>query len=101
MSALSHRTEQIIEHYITPDARATMRGRLEGECGIEALGCPGWTPEEMERIWFAVLKLGMKNDSAFESAITLAKTDWRDLLMAAGFGEDLEAHNKWWQSCVC
>jgi hypothetical protein len=48
----------------------------------------------MERIRFAVLKLGVKSASAFESAMLLAKTDWRDLLMEAGFGEDLEAHNK-------
>lgn len=101
MSALSPRTEQIIEHLIKPDARAKVRERLESECGTETLGCTGWSPEEMERIRFAVLKLGLKTDSAFESAILLAKTDWRDLLMEAGFGEDLEAHNNWWQSSVC
>ena len=101
MSALSPRTEQIIEHLIKPNARVKVRERLESECGTEALGCAGWTPEEMERIRFAVLKLGAKTDSAFDSAILLAKTDWRDLLMAAGFGEDLEAHNRWWQSSVC
>ena len=101
MSTLSHRTEKLIVHLFSPDARTAVHGRLESECGTEALGCPGWTPEEMERIRFAVLKLGVKDESSFESAITLATTDWRDLLMAAGFGKDLEAHNKWWQSCVC
>ena len=101
MSAFSPRTEQIIEHLIKPGARLKVRERLESECGTETLGSTGWSPEEMERIRFAVLKLGAKSDSAFDSAILLAKTDWRDLLMAADFGEDLEAHNKWWQSCVC
>jgi len=28
-------------------------------------------------------------------AIELAKADWRDLLMAAGFGEDVRAHEFW------
>lgn len=101
MSALSPRTDQIIEHLAKPDARAKMRERLETECGTEALSCAGWTPEEMERIRFAILKLGVKNDADFESAILLAKTDLRDLFMAAGFSDDLEAHNKWWQSSVC
>jgi len=31
----------------------------------------------------------------FESAIALLDTDWRDLLMAAGFGEDIKAHEEW------
>lgn len=101
MSALSPRTQQIIKQLVKPEAREKVCERLERECGTEALGCTGWTPEEMERIRFAVLKLGAKTDSDFESAILLAKTDWRDLLMAAGFGEDLESHNKWWYSSVC
>ena len=68
---------------------------LELECGTEALSCEGWTPEEMERIRFAVLKLDTEKKVDFESAIELAQTDWRDLLMSAGFGEDLEAHKAW------
>ena len=100
MSALSNRTERIIEHLYSLDARATVREGLESECSTETLGCTGWTPDEMERIWFAVLKLGVKSRSAFDNAILLAKTDCRDLLMAAGFDEDLEAHNKWWQFSV-
>ena len=30
-----------------------------------------------------------------QKAIELAKTDWRDLLMSAGFGEDIHAHERW------
>ena len=32
---------------------------------------------------------------ALESAIELLATDWRDALMAAGFGDDVEAHARW------
>ena len=28
-------------------------------------------------------------------AIALAQTDWRDLLVAAGFGDDVQAHKDW------
>ncbi len=48
----------------------------------------------MERIRFSVLKLfSQKGDSIdwFE----LVRLDWRDLLMAAGFGDDIHAHEKW------
>ncbi|MGB4812820.1 MAG: hypothetical protein WBP13_10145 [Methylophilaceae bacterium] len=100
MSTLSHRTEQVIVQLFSPDTRSIVCERLANECSAEALGCTGWLPEQMERIWFAVLKLGLNDDDDFESAIQLAKTDWRDLLMAAGFGEDLKTHNKWWQANV-
>ena len=68
---------------------------LELECGTERLSCKGWTLEQMERIWFAVLKLDTEKKIDFESAIKLAQTDYRDLLMSSGFGEDLEAHKVW------
>jgi hypothetical protein len=97
MTALSRRTEQLIEHFIAPDARVGVRRRLAIECSAEALGCAGRAPNDMERIHFAVLKLGVKSGAALDRAILLARTDWRDLLMQAGFGEDLEAHNNWWQ----
>ena len=100
MSDLSLRTQQLIEHLIKSDARLAVGEKLTRECSAEAVGCARWTREEMERIHFAILKLGAKADYTFDSAILLAKTDWRDLLMAASFGEDLEAHNKWWHSNV-
>jgi hypothetical protein len=49
----------------------------------------------MERIWLATLKLSIGSITAFENAVLLAQVDWRDVLMGAGFGSDLEAHLKW------
>jgi hypothetical protein len=100
MSALSPRTEQLIERAFTPAARAAVRALLERDLSSESLGCTGWSVEEMERIWFAALKLGEGDLPAFETAVSVGKTDWRDLLVAAGFGEDLDAHRRWWAS-VC
>ena len=31
----------------------------------------------------------------FDRALELAKRDWRDLLMAAGFGHDVAIHRAW------
>jgi len=44
-----------------------------------------------DRVVDHVLGLGL-------DAIRLAETDWRDALMAAGFGEDLQAHIAWARS---
>ncbi len=100
MSALSTRTELLIEHAYAPEAQASVRTLLERDFSAEALGCSGWSVEEMERVWFAALKLGVDSNFALEAAVRLGRTDLRDLLMAAGFGEDLHAHLRWWNS-VC
>ena len=48
-----------------------------------------------ERTWLAMLKVSNGNMQLLHEAVTLAKTDFRDLLMNAGFGEDLKAHERW------
>ena len=48
----------------------------------------------MERIRFGCVKLSDGRIHRLINAIDLAKADWRDLLMAADFGEDVNAHNK-------
>ena len=53
------------------------------------------TPECMERIWFAVIKLCSRRLNTFDTWFELAKTDWRDLLVSAGFAEDATAHIRW------
>jgi hypothetical protein len=65
---------------------------LTNECG------PNLTefPELLEFIRFAVLKLSHGDLSALERAIDLAKLDWRDVLVCAGFGHDIKAHESWW-----
>jgi hypothetical protein len=52
-------------------------------------------PKEIERIQLAVLKLSEGEAGKFLEAASLARLDWRDVLVAAGFGEDVEAHLKW------
>jgi hypothetical protein len=68
---------------------------IENECGTESLSCDGWTPEQMERIRFGVLKLVHENKLKLNAALNLAQTDWRDLLISAGFDRDVDAHKAW------
>ncbi|MBA6294828.1 hypothetical protein [Colwellia sp. MB02u-9] len=98
MSVLSPNTEFLIHTLFKSSEATDIVTILEDECGIEALDCEGWTPIEMERIRFAVLKLSTDSKTNLEKAIKLANSDWRDLLMAAGFGDDLDSHKKWFES---
>jgi hypothetical protein len=53
------------------------------------------TPESLERFRFAALRLSAGSLAGLRDAIALAKVDWRDLLVAAGFGHDVRAHEVW------
>lgn len=55
------------------------------------------TPESLERLRFAVLKLSSGDLGKLEAALKLAEQDWRDLLVAAGFADDAMAHRSWQQ----
>ena len=49
----------------------------------------------VERIRFAVLKLSAGNIDELRRHVEVAKTDWRDVLVAAGFAESLTEHLEW------
>jgi hypothetical protein len=71
---------------------------LVEECGASLPGlyrASDCTPESLERLRFAAMKLSGGQLDKLQQAIELANKDWRDLLMAAGFGEDCNAHHRW------
>jgi len=53
------------------------------------------TEAVLERVRFAVIKLAMEGPARQEYAEQLYRIDTRDLLMAAGFGTSLRAHESW------
>jgi hypothetical protein len=68
---------------------------LREDCTADALHSSTMSPAELERCHFAVLKLSNGSLESLINAISLAQTDYRDLLVAADFGEDLHAHLQW------
>ena len=56
----------------------------------ESLGAAG-----LERVWFAVLKISEGSLERLRAALEAAETDWRDVLVAAGFASDVTAHTRW------
>ncbi len=98
MIKLSKDTKALLEKLI-PDIhkRNFISDKLESECGDHIYRCGDGTPESLERLRFSVLKLYIESDDKYDIDhwIELAKFDWRDLFMAADFGFDIDAHEKW------
>lgn len=76
------------------DLRVASRMLLE-ECGGGLPMSSSFGESAYERIRFAVLKVSGGTLSGMERAVSLANTDWRDLLIEAGFAKDVTAHERW------
>jgi hypothetical protein len=70
---------------------------LVQECGTNLPFLEKADETALERVRFAVLKLSNGNISELRRAVALAKSDWRDALMAAGFGYSETEHKQWAQ----
>lgn len=92
---LSTESQRRIELLFPADERALVGDLLLAECGNNLPGLETLDAKQMDRFRFAVLKLSGGDLGKLESALQLAKVDWRDLLMAAGFGEDPRVHEQW------
>ena len=92
---LSPRTKKLIDALFPAENVDDAIHWLENECGNTIPFCENNDEFQMERIRFAVIKLSKGNIDLLLKAIGEAKTDWRDLFMAAGFGYEISAHEKW------
>lgn len=92
---LSPESEKRVEILFPPNQHDLVRSLLVEECGNNLPGLENADATAIDRFRFAVLKLADGDLSRLDQALQLAKTDWRDLLMAAGFGKSLTAHESW------
>lgn len=53
------------------------------------------SPTGLERIRFAVIRVSGGRLDRLSETITLARKDWRDVLVAAEFAHDVRAHERW------
>jgi len=100
MAILSKTTEQIVEKLFSVAEQDEVREILVNQCGNNLPFLAEADEHKLERFRFAVLKLSQGNLEELHRAVQLAKVDWRDLLMAADFGHDVKAHEKWAQSLL-
>ena len=97
MTPLSADTQRLVERMIDPARREHVRRSLQERCGTSLPLVGRGTPQSLERIRFAVLKLGTASDHDFDYAVSVANVDWRDVLVAAGFGHSVTAHRVWFE----
>ena len=91
MLQLGPEIEKRIELLFAAEDREEVRGLLVKECGENI---PMWKSAGLERLRFAVLKLSGGKMEKLCIAVETAKVDFRDVLMAAGFG-DVDSHQAW------
>jgi hypothetical protein len=91
-------TERIREHIrimFAPSDVDTAQRVLISQCNSNLPGLGSSSPDHLERIRSAVIRVSAGHLAGLSEAIHLAELDWRDLLMAAGFAEDPSAHMRW------
>lgn len=94
MTLLSPLTMRLVQK-IFPNNIGGVKRLLEEQCGQNLPFCADGTPESLQRLRFAALKVSAGKTVTLNEAVELAKIDWRDLLVWADFANDLEAHEKW------
>lgn len=97
MNDLSAEIWEIVRRLFPAEQQQDVANLLLNECGNNLPFCQHADKDGLERIRFAVLKLSDGDFSEMCRWIEQAKIDWRDVLMAAGFGHSLTAHKEWLQ----
>jgi hypothetical protein len=92
---LSATTQLQLDRVFPGDERGEAAAVLIEECGTNLPLMEDANELELERVRCAALKLSDGYLAKLREAVEVAKTDWRDVLVAAGFGNDLHAHERW------
>jgi len=71
---------------------------LETDCGDELPLIASQGADGIERVRCAALKLSEGSLEKLSRSIGIAKRDWRDVLVAAGFANDIHRHLSWLES---
>lgn len=93
--ALSDETRQRLNATFPVEVREEAEALLVEECGANLPFQQNASSDDLERIRFAALKLSRGTIDGLRDAVQEAQDDWRDLLVAADFAEDIHAHRKW------
>jgi len=95
MTSLSDDTFEKIRALFPLEQQSNVANILAVECGNNLPFFENADEDQLERIRFAVLKLSDGDVSELKRAIHIAKIDWRDVLVAAGFADSVTAHKEW------
>ncbi|MEO8614017.1 MAG: hypothetical protein ABI600_02665 [Luteolibacter sp.] len=93
--AVTSLVEQRIDAIFDVTLRDSAIELLRENCGMGLPLMHTAVPGDYDRIRLAVIKLSGGTIEGLERSIGEARIDWRDVLLGAGFGYDLEAHLHW------
>ncbi len=93
--SLTSETMRRLELLFAAEKRDEAASLLDHECSNNLPFLDKASPEELQRFHFAALKLSGGSLERLRQAVELAKQDWRDLLVAAGFANSCDAHLHW------
>lgn len=97
---MSASTEQLVAAMFAPEARGAAEALLRSRCTGSEFGIPSGHDELLVRLQYAAIKCSDGDVDALRRAIELAEVDWRDLLVAAEFDLDQNAHIRWYSTVV-
>lgn len=92
---LSDETQRRLDALFADHERPAAAKLLIERCGDNLPFDEGAGPVQLERIRFAALKLSAGNLTELREAVARANIDSRDVLVAAGFGNEVAAHLSW------
>jgi hypothetical protein len=95
MIDLSRATRKRIRALFPPGEWARVEALLVDECGDTLPFLEPSHKQLAERIRFAVLKLSQGDLERLRREVQKAHVDWRDTLVAAGFGNGVRTHRRW------
>lgn len=94
-TVLSPETQRRVDLLFRAADRAAVTALLIEQCSNNLPFLERLDEYQLERVHFAALKLSAGDVDRLLDAIALAQLDWRDLLMAAGFGHNITMHKLW------
>lgn len=97
---LSQRCRRVAELLFSEPHLSQITNRLLSEASENIPFHANSNSTEMDRIRFAIMKLLSAPNSDEDSIFDLAKRDWRDLFMAAGFAYSADEHESWYNHLV-
>jgi hypothetical protein len=90
------RTRALLNLEVTADVRARLLALFATDVALIGPTLPA----ALDRVQFAAVKLALSGEQGLFLAEHYWSTDVRDLLMSAGFGHDLGAHERWFGEMV-
>lgn len=95
---LSPKVSAKLEQLFPQEQRTAAAALLETECGAGLPLIASQGAEGIERIRCAALKISEGSLEKLHTAVQLANSDWRVVLVAAGFANSALAHLPWLES---